>query len=59
MRRLQPRESRPMGVLWEKQCPLRGIPEKASMAERERRVLACGEINTEDYKRPSGVLNEF
>lgn len=41
MRRLQPRQSRPMGVLWERQWERRGVPEKGSMAEREKRALAC------------------
>lgn len=40
MRRLQPRQSSPMGVLWEKQWAFRGIPENASMVDRDTRARA-------------------
>lgn len=39
---LQPRQSRPMGVLWEKQWALRGITRKASIGPKVTPASVCG-----------------
>ncbi len=39
---LHPRQSRPMGVLWEKQWALRGIAWKASMGTKVTPASVCG-----------------